>query len=160
MNNTLLNMIAPLCFPVLALRAQSHEFQQVAADAVARFLFQTPFESVQLAVGEIRHSSAVTADQVVMVLTRTLAPEIAAAGVAYMNLTEQAVLLKQSQCAVYGNQADARIIFMQPVMDIGRLQVFPAVSQHGNYGLPLGSQLEPALPQLRLNILNGHIYYL
>jgi len=158
MNNTCLNIFAPLRFLDLTLRAQSHEFQQVAVDAITRFLLETLFETVQFTVGEVSHSTAIAADQVMMMFPRALALEITAAGIPYMDLTEQAVFLKQVQRTIYGDQADIGIFLMQPYMDVSRPQVLSAVAQHRNNCLPLRGQLEAPLPELRRNILPDHIY--
>jgi len=156
MNTVRLNIFCPLSFFDLALRTQSHEFQQVAADEKPCFPFEALFEPVQFTVGEVLDSAAIAADQMMMVLARAVALEIAAAGGAYMNLTQQAVFLEQLKCTIYRHQPDAGIFLMQSFMDVSRPQMLATVAQHGNNGLPLGRKFESPLPELRRNILPDH----
>jgi len=86
MINACLNISAPLHLAYLALRAQPHEFQQVAAYAETRLLLQSLLKPVQFTVGEVGHPAAIATDQVVVMFTRPLALKVAAAGVAYMYL--------------------------------------------------------------------------
>jgi len=118
-------------------------------------LFVERFEQI---VADFASSTATAADQVVMMLPRTLSLQVAAAGVAYVYLAEQAVFLKQFESAVYRHQTYIGISLMQPVMDISRSQVLTAVAQHGNNGLPLRCKLESPLPQLCRNILSYHVF--
>jgi hypothetical protein len=129
----------------------------MSVDAVACFPLQAQLQAIQLAVTKVSHPATTPADQVMMVLARLLPLQIASAGIAYMDLAEQAVLLQQLKRAVYRDQPYTGIFPMQPFMDIGRPQVLSALAQNGYYGFPLRCQLESPLPQLSHNIVIGHV---
>jgi len=77
--NACLNISTHLHLVYLALRAQPHEFQQVAAYSETRLLLQALLKPVQFAIGEIGHPATIAAYQVVVMFTRPLALKVAAA---------------------------------------------------------------------------------
>ena len=131
------------CF--LAGLAETSELQQVAVNSESTLPGKPFFQFAEIMAGEINNSTAVGADQVVVMLWSTNCVAVTAAS--GMQLTDEFQLGEYLKGAVDGRQPDARVVLVHLLMYGGRSKVVLAGYDCPYHHPSLWSKLIAMLPQ-------------
>jgi len=94
-----------------AVRAASRELEEVAVYLKISLPRNSLLQLAEVAIGEVNHGATVGANQVVVVLRRS-SHQIASAVASRMHLTDKSEVGKHIERAVYSDQPDTGVLFM------------------------------------------------
>ena len=104
-------LFATAVHPPGAVTAASCELKEVAVYLEAGLPGYSLFQLAEVAIGEVNHGATVGANQVVVVLRRS-SHQIASAVASCMHLTDKSEVGKHIERAVYSDQPDTGVLFM------------------------------------------------